>query len=238
MPFQLDNEKQTDRWKAEYACIHTTVNTDRTIALSGRAYVVVSPHHLGSSVMTNGSHATIALCHLSWRSTAQRGDVLFMVSPSGPISRQTMTVDEGRLLLAVFIDDGNSLAPSTFYGINAPDWVKGGGQRDRVYSCRVVGAGPRDQRASLDALDDGRNHVARTIRSAAGGGWMVTLRSGAVLHYTSRPRARYHNANMVMTLNKRKRDFQNRVSVSRNFAVFPGDSGARRVVRLNIIKRV
>ena len=215
----------------EYARKHVVRRGDTGIRLSGRAYVVVCTDHMGSNVQLNGPYATISLCHVSWRSTAARGDVLFLVSQRGPIERATLRVDEGRLLLAILVDSGNSMAPSTFHSVAAPAWAKSARQRDRIYTCRVVGVPSRGQGAALAAIDDGRNQLG-TPREVSDNSWIVRLRDGTELQYTLRPRARYHNLHQLdMEVDHRAKDFKNRVTVSRTFAVYPSHASSRKAVR-------
>jgi hypothetical protein len=233
MPFELGNTRAQDHMHGEYDDLFKT-RIASNVQLSGYAWVSTTPFHIASHFNVEGSVATTALCHFNWRKCAAQGDVLFMVSPKGPWRRNGVNVPRGeRLLLGIAVNDGGTLAPSTYYGLNAPTWAEG--RADCIYKCKPIAetaAEKRTMRETAAELDDGTNQIVKKC-TKRDGGWTVHLSGGGAVHYSLRRRSRYHNE--PFPKNKRIKDFTGRVVCSRTFALFPGNAGNKKAVRLPYI---
>ena len=227
MPFAIGNTRQQERWMDEYLDLDVKSYAG-SVPLTGRALLVGAPFNLASHFNVEGGTATVALCHVPLKLTAQPGDVVFFAA-NGPSKKYGLRNPCAKpLLLAVGVVE-ETMLPSTYNGNGCPDWAVG--RRDRIYIAEVMGAALRDKAGHLGRLERASNGKNPRIAAVAPVGspahtFRVRMKCDTVVQFGLRSRARFHKPGFPRW--KRKHDFTGRVLAFKTFAAFPGDSSDSR----------
>ena len=231
MPFAIGNDEKMAQWKTE--CKEAfEIRRGGTTQLSGRALLCAVTDNFRSHFNVEGNVATCALCHLALRATARPSDVVYFAAKGPKTPKLGMDIPKGcQLLLAFGIIEDESMLPSTYHGLNAPTWVKG--RVGRPYTCEVVGAGPREKRDALDLLQS-KLENPRVVAVAPSGSpankYIVRLKCGAKLAYSSRKRQRCHFPGPI-GLKKRRCDFKGNVLVMRRYCCWHANANNKKSMK-------